>query len=63
MRFSALVIYLKLLRRAFNVGNAYGWGSQEKKLALKYLRGLEQLNDEGIEGQYANLRTLRIYDN
>ena len=29
------------------MGNAYGWDSQEKKLALKYPTGLEQRNAEG----------------
>ena len=58
---SALVIYLKLLRRAFNVGNAYGWGSQEKKLALKCPRGLEQRNAEG-EQLYVWLSLVKCRD-
>ena len=38
---------MKLHRRAFDVGNAYGWASQSKKLAMLYPRGLEQYNDRG----------------
>ena len=44
---NALVVHLKLLRRAFDVGNAYGWGKQEKKLALEYPRGMAQFNANG----------------
>ena len=47
MLFSALVVYLKLQRRAFDVGNAYGWAAQNKKLAMNYPRGLEQFNADG----------------
>ena len=47
MFYSALVVHLKLLRRAFDVGNAYGWAPQNKKLALDYPRGLDQFNEEG----------------
>lgn len=45
MFFSALVVHLFLLRMAFDVGNAYGWAAQDKKLALKYPRGLEQYDE------------------
>ena len=44
---NALVVHLKLFRRAFDVGNAYGWGKQDKKLALKYPRGMEQFDEHG----------------
>ena len=44
---NALVVHLKLFRRAFDVGNAYGWAKQEKKLALEYPRGMEQFNEKG----------------
>ena len=47
MLFNALVVYLKLLRQAFDVGNAYGWAAQNEKLAVEYPRGLEQYNAEG----------------
>ena len=47
MFFSALVVHLFLKRLAFDVGNAYGWGKQEKKLALDYLRNLEQYDSQG----------------
>ena len=42
--FNALVVYLQLSRRAFDVGNAYAWAGRDKKLALHYPRGLEQIN-------------------
>lgn len=44
---NALVVCLKLSRRAFDVGNAYGWGKQEKLLALDYPRGFAQFNEKG----------------
>ena len=47
MLFNALVVYLKLLRQAFDVGNAYGWAAQNEKLAVNYPRGLEQYNAQG----------------
>ena len=47
MLFNAMVVYLKLLRQAFDVGNAYGWAAQNEKLAVEYPRGLEQYNAEG----------------
>ena len=47
MLFNALVVYLKLLRQAFDVGNAYGWAAQNEKLAVEYPRGLEQYNAKG----------------
>ena len=47
MFFSALVVHLHLERLAFDVGNAYGWGKQDKKLALDYPRSLEQYNSKG----------------
>lgn len=47
MFFNALVVFLKLARRAFDVGNAYGWAPQPKKLAMDYPRGLEQYNSQG----------------
>ena len=45
--FNALVVYLRLLRRAFDIGNAYAWAEQENKLALQYPRGLEQYDSNG----------------
>ena len=47
MFFNALVVYLKLVRRAFDVGNAYGWAGRDNKLALRYPRGMEQYNVAG----------------
>ena len=44
--FNALVVHLKLVRRAFDVGNAYAWAAQDQKLALQYPRGLEQYHSE-----------------
>jgi site-specific DNA-cytosine methylase len=47
MYMNALVVHCKLFRRAFDVGNAYGWGKQAVKLALEYPRGLQQYNQQG----------------
>ena len=47
MFFNALVVFLKLLRRSFDVGNAYGWAARGTKLALRYPRGMEQYNAAG----------------
>mgnify|MGYP002630094516 CR=1 FL=1 len=44
---NALVVHLKLFRRAFDVGNAYGWAKQDNKLALDYPRGMAQYNEKG----------------
>ena len=44
--FNALVLHLKLARRAFDVGNAYAWAAQDQKLALQSPRGLEQYHSE-----------------
>ena len=54
MFYSALVVHLKLLRRAFDVGNAYGLAPQNKKLALDYPRGLDQFNEEGERLYFGN---------
>ena len=47
MLFNAVVVYLRLQRRCFDVGNAYAWASQETKLALMYPRGMDQRNALG----------------
>ena len=56
--FNVLVVHLKLHRMAFDVGNAYGWAKQERKIALRYPRGLEQFSKDGEE-QFMVLRLLK----